>query len=450
MSDHEDATEEFLRQHAEGLDRTTTPVTADEAMHRAVPSDLPRRRLAPHRAVSSRTRGLALVAAASVLLAGVAGFAVGRASYDPPARLTAGGATDDADAGSAAAPQDEMALSKMAAGSSSGAGGGFSAGGDGMPLFTPVFIRTTEQGIAIRSYLSTYEGEVGTMECPPGEWCPPPECSPTTNLVTGLSNREAVAQAWSPAYPTAEPLIVLGRNDFGFQEGAPVSVWVVRTTADVAHVQVTGADGQVDGMAPVDGWAVVALSGEQAAPEIVGLAADGTTLATADGSQQWYQPETCEPPPPSLPEPTGEPPGDVVAAEAGVREAYEMVFKAGADPEVKKPYLEDPDSYAEAREQTNEQFPEASASTQVDVLEVRFLDASTAALYFELTYDGGVLFGQQVGFSKLIDGRWVVAKDTMCTVLSWGAGSARGGNRSCTPPTREANSRSESGGETTR
>src|SRR6266508_2660055 len=426
MSDHEDAVERFLREHADGLDRRTTPVTAGEAMNRAVPSDLPRRRPGAQRTASSRARGLALVAAASALLAGVAGFAIGRASYDPPAQLEAGGAGDDLDAESDAATQKDAGVATTAVGSASADRGAFSPGPEGIPLFTPVFIRTTDQGIAIRSYLETYEGEVGAMECPPGEWCPPPECSPTTNLVTGLSSREAVTQAWNPGYPAAEPVIVLGRNDFGFQEGAPVSVWVLRTTADVARVQVTAADGQADAMEPVDGWAVVALSGEHPALEIVGLAADGSTVATADGGQQWNQPQTCTQPPPSLPEPTGEPPADVAAAEAGVREAYEIAFTTGSDPEVTKTYLEDPDSYAEAREQVKEQFPEASATIQVEVREVRFLDASTAALYFELTYEGGAMFGQQVGLSKLIDGRRVVAKDTMCMVLGWGGGGCEG------------------------
>ena len=422
MSDHEDAVERFLRDHADELERRTTPVSASEAMHHAVSPDLSVRGSGPRRD-GNRRRGLALVAAACVAFAGVGGFVAGRASFDPPSQLAAGSNGDDE------AAERDAGMAAAAPGVATSGAGGFAPfdAKEGMPTFEPVFFRTTAEGIAIRSYLETYDQQVVGMECPEGEWCPPAECSPTSNLVAELSSAEAVTQGWMQGFEITEPLVVLGAVSFGYQEGAPVSAWVVRTNGDVATVRIESASGQVDEMAPVNGWATLALAGDHDEIDVVGLDGAGTVVGTAAANRNsWYQPEACMPPPPSLPEPTGEPPADVAAAEAGVREAYEMAFTAGSDPEVVRGYLEDPDSYEEARQQTKESYPEASDTIEVEVTEIRFVDATTAALYFELTYDGGALFGQQIGFSKLIDGRWVVAKDTMCMVLGWGGGMCEG------------------------
>ena len=424
MSDHEDAVERFLRDHAEELERRTTPVTAGEAMHHVVASDLSVRGFGSRSRGGSR-RGLALVAAACVAFAGVAGFVAGRASYDPPSQLAAGSEGGDEDLQDKAAAEAGRPVSVF--GSMSSGAGGFAVFDDAaMPTFTPVFFRTSAGGVAIRAYFESWGDQVIPMECPPNEWCPPPECSPTTGLVVELSSTEAVMQSWMSAFEATEPLLFLGRADFGFQEGAPVSGWVARTSGDVASVRVTGQDGQVDEMAPVDGWVVLTLAGEHGSAELTALDAAGAVVSTVTAGYEWYQPETCMPPPPSLPEPTGEPPADVAAAEAAVREAYEMVFTAGVDPETRRPYLEDPDSHEAVGAQVRESYPEATDTIQVETGEVRFIDATNAALYFELTYEGGALFGEQIGFAKLIDGRWVIAKDTVCMVLGWGGGVCEG------------------------
>ena len=106
-------------------------------------------------------------------------------------------------------------------------------------------------------------------------------------------------------------------------------------------------------------------------------------------------------------------------------DAYQSVFTHGTDPNNNGGYIEDADNLKAAGDQVKQNFPQASDTVTVEVGEIRFLSATEAALYFELKYNGGALFGKQVGYAKLIDGHWKIARDTMCMVLGWGGGVMR-------------------------
>jgi hypothetical protein len=75
-----------------------------------------------------------------------------------------------------------------------------------------------------------------------------------------------------------------------------------------------------------------------------------------------------------------------------------------------------------------------SVEMTVTVGEIRFTSNTEAALYFELNYTGGALFGQQVGYAKLIDGTWKISRDTMSMVAGWGGGMCDGGRQSGSSP----------------
>jgi len=70
-------------------------------------------------------------------------------------------------------------------------------------------------------------------------------------------------------------------------------------------------------------------------------------------------------------------------------------------------------------------YPEATDTITVEVGDVVFLSKTEAALYFELKYTGGVMFGKQIGYAKLIDGQWKIARDTMCMVFLVGRRTVR-------------------------
>ncbi len=104
------------------------------------------------------------------------------------------------------------------------------------------------------------------------------------------------------------------------------------------------------------------------------------------------------------------------------------MFTHGSDPATNAPLIEDPDSLKQAQETTRSNFPEAVNTVTVTVGEIVFTSKTEAALYFELKYTGGALFGQQIGYAKLIDGTWKISHDTMCMVLGWGGGMCDGGS----------------------
>jgi hypothetical protein len=169
--------------------------------------------------------------------------------------------------------------------------------------------------------------------------------------------------------------------------------------------------------------------------------ADGSTYALTNLQSGYSYPTQCQPPPPPPPPlpPAGDvQPSDVTAATAGVQTAFNTVWDHTTDPSSRTQYIEDQPSIQSAIDTSKTNYPEASNTITVEVGEIRFLSATDAALYFELKYDGGNLFGQQIGYAKLIDGTWKVSRDTMCMVLGWGGGQ-------CDPPPDPARSTSAGG-----
>jgi hypothetical protein len=218
---------------------------------------------------------------------------------------------------------------------------------------------------------------------------------------------------------------------------------MVQTTDDVTNVRATWIDGFVDEMAPVNGWAVVAHNGAAAPKALDVTLSDGSVVAlggleTNGGYGGYTYPAKCSPPPPPPPElpPAGEEqPADPDSARQSVTEAYQYVFTHDHDPDQNGNYIENADALKAPGDQVKQNFPEASATVTVEVGEIRFLSATEAALFFELKYDGGALFGQQIGYAKVIDDRWKIEYDTMCMVLGWGGGQ-------CDPPPDPARSTS--------
>lgn len=426
--------QQFLRDNAGTLDRDAAPVGAHEAENRTLARSLEpsRRWVRTPATVAGHARRRPAVAAAviaALLLGSLGGFAAGRSSAPGGASVAARGAT-----------QDNTAPTVITKFEAVGSGAGFS---EEVPQMTRLFLRTTEDGVAVRGYLQTMDARYNAQPtCDVNSWCPPPECNPSTYFMAELSNEEAVAQSGSPQYPVNEVAEARGQVPLGQMEGAPASAYMVQTNAEVANVRATWPDGSVDEMVPVEGWAIVAHNGATPASTLEVVLADGSTLPVKDfqNNYGYSYPAECNPPPPppaELPPAGDEQPADADAAKQSVTEAYQYVFTNGNDKSDNGLYLEDAENLKSAGDQAKSNFTTASDTITVEVGEIRFLSATEAALYFELKYDGGMLFGKQVGYAKLIDGRWKIARDTMCMVFGW-AGSQ------CDPPPDPA--RSTTGG----
>jgi hypothetical protein len=263
-------------------------------------------------------------------------------------------------------------------------------------------------------------------------WCPPPECF-STSFVVEAANSGAVAQSWSQAYPLHDVASMNSQFQFGQAEGSPASGWIVNTNDQVAKVEAKWDDGFVDSMAPESGWAVLAHNGDPTGVTLTAFDGSGGVLLTIPGANNSYgqpPPECIAPPPepPALPPPGAEQPDDPTAARVAITNAYTTVFTHGSDPETNTTLIEDADSLKDAQEAVKSNFPEAVDTVTVEVGDVVFTSKTEAALYFELKYTGGALFGKQIGYAKLIDGTWKISHDTMCMVLGWGGGQCGGGS----------------------
>jgi hypothetical protein len=431
--------QDFLRDHAGSLDRDAAPVGAHEAAERQLSRSLEPARRWVHTPVvvaghARRRPAIAAAVIAALLLGSLGGFAAGRSSASGGSSLAARGAA-----------QDTTTPTVIESATASG----FAVGGGGMypgpPQMTRLFIRTTSDGVALRGYLQTNDAEMyGKVVCDPNSWCPPPECNPSTYFMGEASNAEAVTQGGSPQFPMDDkPAAARGPLPLGQMEGAPACVYMVQTTDDVTNVRATWSDGFVDEMAPVNGWAIVAHNGEAPPKALEATSTDGSTVAIGGfdyngGYGGYAYPAQCSPPPPPPPElpPAGEEqPTDADAARQAITEAYQYVFTHGNDPDNNGNYIENAEALKDPAATVKQNFPEANDTVTVEVGEIRFLSATEAALFFELKYSGGALFGQQIGYAKVVDGSWKIDYSTMCMVLGWGGGQ-------CDPPPDPAKSTS--------
>jgi hypothetical protein len=450
-SDHSDTprpeVSAFLHDRAGALERDAAPVGAEEAARREViaataPHRQWRSMFTPSAVRTSPRSALAAAAVIALVLGSVGGFAFGRASA-PKHATVATAASPDEQVSDSGAP---MTTISPEAGMAT-APGWYTYGG---PPMTRVFDRTTSEGIDIHAFTQDQtqlyaEGRCAAgaecasaaavpppvPACPANEFCPPPECFATSFMVE-LANDGAVGQTGAGVYPLHDVAVVTSPFAFGQAEGSPAVGWIVNTGDQVAQVQATWGDGFVDSMAPASGWAVVAHNGSHTDVTITVADGSGAVLETFTPDEFTYQqpPPECVPPPPPPPElpPAGtEQPDDVAAATQGVRDAYESVFTHGSDPEHNATLMEDPDTVQAALGTTKANFPEAADSVTIEVGEIRFLSQTEAALFFELKYTGGALFGKQIGYAKLIDGTWKISRDTLCMVAGWGGGQ-------CDPP----------------
>lgn len=121
---------------------------------------------------------------------------------------------------------------------------------------------------------------------------------------------------------------------------------------------------------------------------------------------------------PALPPPGEQQPEDPEASRAEVEEALKTLFSGTNPREVRLTALDDPSNLDDAMDAVRERYPEASDTSEPEMAELVFTDASTASFLFRLRYVGAPLLPARIGTARLVDGRWMITRSTLCEVLS--------------------------------
>lgn len=276
----------------------------------------------------------------------------------------------------------------------------------GGPLYERLVLRDAPGGVALRLYGDGWSN-------PPAAGDPTyAMCDDTRYLVVEVSNRAAALQHHAQSFTPAVPLSLVSAEAFGGYEGELAWYAILRTTPDVTLVRGAGDEAE-----PSDGFAMLGGTGALPHGTTVEAIADGQVVGEVSLGEP---PTRCYTPgsQPTLPDP-GEQPDDPAAAEAGVRDAYIGAFDHSASAEDKQAAVAHLEDLASLMDQAAQSFPDAVATITVEVREVVFTAPDAASVRFELFYEGGAQFGEQIGKAVLIDGTWRVARETMCTVLGW-------------------------------
>jgi hypothetical protein len=341
-----------------------------------------------------------------------------------------------------------------------------------------LFRRTTSDGIAIRGYISRFPS---SNNCQGDGWCPPADCYPDASVTGELSTEAAVGIAGGARYGGDAPdLRVSGAGVFGASgEGSPARWTVAQAGADVATVRVSFEGGGTDEMEPVDGVVILAALAdvEKAGGTVEALDGDGGVLDEADltsvPSAQIFASDTpvavsaegmvvtegqpvtsttvpagavagvaatpprfvtvgpdpgvnehCTPPPPSLPEP-GEQPGDPAAARAAIEDAFATAYSGGlGSDEAKRDAVEGSEGLTGVMEEIrNGTFAQQVKDATAKVTEIVFTSPTEAAVRYDINVANYSNFTDRIGKALFIDGRWKVARVTVCADISLASGN---------------------------
>ena len=94
------------------------------------------------------------------------------------------------------------------------------------------------------------------------------------------------------------------------------------------------------------------------------------------------------------------------------------VFSGTNERETRLSAVDDPTNLDQAMSDARERYPEATVTSEVEVGEIVFTDATTAAFFFRLRYTGAPLLPTRVGTAHLVGEQWLVTRQTLCEVLS--------------------------------
>jgi hypothetical protein len=211
-------------------------------------------------------------------------------------------------------------------------------------------------------------------------------------------------------------------EQLGFAEGTPFRVLVLQVAPEVTSVSVRFADGAVDAATPTKGWLVLAVPGAQEGrfELAVQIAGEERAMSWREfpmlGDETWQI--ECTPPPPALP-PAGPQPADAAAAEASIRERFDLLWD-WETPRDEKPddLLDDWTGVAEAVETVRQGgFGDTARTAEQIITELVFTSPTEAWFRYDIRTDI-TDFRDRFGYANFIDGSWRLARDMICQDLA--------------------------------
>ena len=423
-----------------------------EQLHAAVADvsarpDLSQIELGAARVRSRRRVATGVVAAMLVAAAGGAGFGLGRSVGDGDDQLTAA-VTDDA-AEVARASGDAVATTAVeraapprttlplfvAPSPSPGYGQATSevatdsaaVGVDGdyygqLPM-TLVYERQLDSGVRVRLMTGQSWADDGYG----GEWRPAKFCYATKDSRLTFDGPDIVDVTGYGWYEELFNGLSVQVVEAGYADGRPLRVLQVQTAPDATEVAVVWADGAADRTAVVDGVAVLVVDGTNPFDDYsfeITDSAGTRTLTTAD-LNYYSDPEfraACEEPPPPLPD-AGEQPADPAAAEAALRERFDLLWNVVLAADEKPDDLLDDRTGVDAAIAAvlSGSFSDAAESATHIIEELVFTSPTEAWLRYGVDTTNGY-FGQRYGTATLTNGVWVFPRALVCQDLSLAGG----------------------------
>ena len=390
---------------------------------------------------------IAALAACTALVAGLGGFLIGRTSGSSDQSTLKAGAsvaessdsvanTNGANTPGAPVSNDSMGDSKIGSSSARLDGEGmFSLNAYEEPKQELIAERTTTSGITMRAHLQDYGAGANPYVGQFGSWMPAGWCFPTGNLRISIVTATAVNISGAAWFSEPKGGSAISTFAAGYAEGSPVYGAAVQVSAGITSVTFTTASGLTDTAPVVRGVALLAVSGpiEQAFTTTL-TSADGTTSSQSnadlslpyDGSDYAA---ACEPPPPALPD-AGAQPADVVAAEAAVRESWNVARDFNnTDSAARLARIDDTTGIADAwKALSTGEFADAAKTSSTTIQDFVFSSPTEAWFRYDVTTAMGN-FTNRYGKALLgNDGVWRITRQTVCQDLGLAPGSQ------CTPP----------------
>jgi hypothetical protein len=322
-------------------------------------------------------------------------------------------------------PQSSERDAKVLVQADDAAGGTWGSEGDGEhPDARAVLQRTTDDGTRVTVVKLVWPAQGDPYGDAGAGWVPPPQCRPTGDLEIGLGGTKQTAMGWASAFADVpNGAVVRGGGVTGHPALGPILFAAVQVGDDVDRVRLVLAGDVVDGTAPTNGWAVVAVElprrdrpDDLTIPdghlEIVGA---GATRELPVTPEEMDRPE-CQPPPPTIPSdarPAGD--GDASAVEE-IQQAFRAVFSGGNGPEEWPVLVSNgdqlDDELIERIRKLGENYKETDI--QLEFRETGFVDDATALIVFRLRN----LVDWKVGQADLVDGHWLVSSQTFCHMIA--------------------------------
>jgi hypothetical protein len=447
-------TDDFERQLHDRLDARANTVTVTDDM-----ADVFERSSRKNRR-TVRALSFALV----VVMCGAAvGVIVAARGNEAPATAKAKSGRATLQATNAKVPIVPAAGGPTFAGSGSSSAASYAIAGNGVSatrlFFSPgnaqpmakVFTRTNASGVTVRAYRANTPNN---MSGPPW-WTPPGWCFPNGYVLADVSDADIAAQANGSLYASQHDGSQLGGtvNVVGQAEQHVRWVAIAQAPADAARVRASFPDGSHDEMAPVDGVAVLVGTGASEPKEVSATLeafdASGGSLGKAKivgSGLTWLQiqSDTVSPPPTvpnggtgilkvapadqskcsppqTLPAPGKTQPADPAAAKQAVTDVFNAAFAKGISDQVFEKYFDDSHGFADVMKKLRAgSFKQQVDTARMKLNDVVFLDATTAAIQYEIDIPGYATpsFAPRFTEAHLVNGEWKLARSGWCNDVS--------------------------------